>query len=264
MNFTVYTFEDHNLGDSLVFLHLLRALAKRYKEHQFVHFCGAHHHANLKEVVADVPTIHLFPFEGTMWQNHREEATCVWKNFDHFWEHAHDRWRWSEFMLNHHHWTAMRMGGFGSPFKSPHDLLFDYPALQENIPGDSWEFLIVDAEPCSGQFRPMAQHGSGHLNQFIALLKNAGHDVITTSQCKKDGLTVSQIGALSLKCTHVVGVMSGPAWACISTHRHHLHCTEGRRTIFLLDNGERLNLPGVEQCSNMDELMCLAVGAGWI
>lgn len=263
MTRTIYTHENHNLGDQLIFLHLLRSLSKQHFDHDFLHFCNGCHIPQLLEVVTDVPNILLTPFESPLWGQHKHEAVNVWKNADGWWERSRHRWDWSAHALEHHAWTARRMG-FESPFTNPTHLLFDYPALEQQIAEPARDFLIVDAAPHSGQYREWADHSKAPLDQLIALLKNAGHNVRTTSACKAEGYTVTQIGALSLKCQHVLGVMSGPAWPCINTTRHHLHGTEGRRNIFLLDNGERLNLPGVEQCESAEALMKIAEGAGWL
>lgn len=262
MTRTIYTFNQFHLGDNLVFLHLLRALAKPRPGTPFVHFCHAHLLPQLQEAVADLLNISLEPFESPLWKHKQNEAVDTWKNTEGYWEESAHRWEWSRFMLQHHAWTAMRMG-MATPFSCVEHLLFDYPALEKVVEEPARDFLVIDAEPHSGQLKPMAKHGSGYLDQFIALLRNSGYDVRTTSACKKDGYTITQIGALALKCRHVVGVMTGPAWPCISTTRHHL-TSEGRRTIFLLDNGEKLGLPGVEQCANVEELLEIARKEGWL
>lgn len=263
MSRAIFTANRFHLGDNLIFLNLLRALAKAHVSRAFVHFCNGSDIPQLREVVADLPNILLEPFESPLWVAHERDAVNVWKNAESHWERSQNRWDWAAHALEHHAWTARRMG-FESPFTCREQLLFDYPALGQTIEEPARDFLVIDAEPCSGQLKPMARHGSGYLDQFIALLKNAGHNVRTTSACKKEGYTISQIGALSLKCRHVVGVMSGPAWPCLNTTRHHLHLTEGRRTIFLLDNGEQLRLPGVEQCESSEGLMVIAESEGWI
>lgn len=260
MSHTVYAFNRFHLGDNLVFLHLLRALAKQRVSTPFVHFCHGQVIPQLREAVADLSNIILEPFESPLWQEHEHEAVDTWKNAEQHWEKSPVRWNWAEHQLDHHSWIAGKLG-FEYPFTCREHLLFDYPALEQSIDEPFRDFLIIDAEPCSGQLKPMAQHGSGYLDQFIALLKNAGHNVRTTSACKKEGYTISQIGALSRNCQHVIGVMSGPAWACVNTHRHH---DVSKRTIFLLDNGEVLGLPRVEQCASIEDVLKIAQEAGWV
>lgn len=267
---TVYTYEVHNLGDQIVFLHLLRTLARQSPETDFVHFCGAHHHSQLHEVVRDIPNILLSDFESPLWRQQKNEAICVWKNHQDVWVDSPLRWDWSNFTLWHHKVTARRMG-FDSPFTCREHLLLDYPALEPEEKCPPVDFLIVNSEPCSGQFTPMAQHGSGYLDELICKLA-ANHTVMVTNPvegcvrtptCTREaGLTISQIGALSVNCRHHIMVASGPMWPTLNTHSH--HNSDGRVRIALLDNGEKLNMPGIIQMSNVRDVMLLAESEGWI
>lgn len=57
-------------------------------------------------------------------------------------------------------------------------------------------------------------------------------------------------------------VPNGPFWPTLNTTNHHYH--EERRRIVLLDNGESLNMPHIEQCRNVNEVMQIAKQEGWI
>lgn len=275
MNPTLFTKNDFHLGDNLIFLHLLRALAKQRPGQRFVHFCHACHHVQLQEVVDDLPEIILQSFESPYWEKHHKDAIDTWKNSDGAWESSPLRWDWSAYTLWHHGVIARKLG-FHPPFTCREHLLLDYPALEKDVWSDhhllnlNYDVLVVNSEPCSGQFSPMAQHGSGYLNPLIEKLTEK-MTVITTSpttfcdstdKVSENGLSVSEIGSLSRRCHHVIGVMTGPFWACLNTHRHHYH--EGQRTVALLNNGENLNLPFVEQRASVEELFTIAKLEGWI
>lgn len=275
MSRTVYTFNRYHLGDCLIFLHLLRALAKAHVSTPFVHFCHACYIPQLQEAVMDLPNILLMPFESELWKLRQHEAIDTWKNCQRHWEDSPNRWNWSQHTLDHHAWTAKRMG-FESPFSRREDLLFDYPALgvrNEYVPAD---FLIVNSEPSSGQFKPMAGHGSGYLNGLILAL-NQKHRVIVTEDFEgrpknvaatrnagphNEGFTISQIGSCSRDYKNIIGVATGPMWPCINVHNNHSH--EGRRFIALLDNQESLNLPHWEQVPNVEDVLRIAKSEGWI
>jgi hypothetical protein len=296
MTRTIYTYERHNLGDQLVFLHLARALAKQEPGGMFVHFCNGCHIHQLSEVVADLPNIVLLPFENPLWREKEREAICVWKNAgatdtrhgesanyqQGFWEKSKNRWDWSAFTLEHHAWTAKRMG-LQSPFTRREHLLFDYPALEYgNNAAPGYDFLIINSEPCSGQFKPMAEHGSGYLDGLIEALFRSGNSIVLTNGTHKmqewqdigeprgeifvlggpSSFTISQIGNLSLRCKNIIGVATGPFFPTLNTTNHHNH--EGRKRIVLLDNSEHLNMPHILQFTGVEPVMEIARTENWI
>lgn len=267
MSRTVYTYNEFHLGDNLIFLHLLRALAKSHVSTPFVHFCHAHYHDQLKEVVEDIPNILLDSFDSMHWTIKAPEACNTWKNFAGHWEKSPVRWDWVNHTLDHHRWTALRMG-FESPFTCREHLLFDYPKLQPDRDGYfiKGDFLIVNSEPSSGQFSHMAQHGTGYLDELAGKLRE-NHFVCTTvdvPQCAVflNGTTISEIGKLSMDYRHHIMIATGPMWPTLNVHNHHNQA--GRKRIVLLDNGERLEMPGIIQCANVEEVMHIARQEGWL
>lgn len=276
------TYEDHNLGDQLIFLHLLRALAKANPSHTFWHFTHAHHCAQLGSVVEDISNIELFSFDSAQWKENQRIALNVWKNVGAtdtrggnvkhyqpgFWERSLHRWNWSTFMLEHHAHIAGLLG-LRSPFSIREHLLFDYPALNPNHVGGTYfyDFLFVNSEPCSGQFGPMKQHGTGYLDDFIRLLARK-FSVVTTSpvfgvECTKDKQeSITGIGRMSLLCRHHIMVATGPMWATMNTTNHHFSAE--RKRIVLLDNGEQINMPGITQCKSLAEVEQIARQERWI
>lgn len=263
MSRTVYTYNDFHLGDNLIFLHLLRSLAKSHVSTPFVHFCHAHYHEQLKEVVDDLPNILLEPFESPLWLHHRHHAVNTWKNCEGHWEKSPVRWDWVNHTLEHHRWTARRMG-FESPFTCREHLLFDYPALEYKAypPRDEKEFLIGDSEPSSGQLSEWADHSKNPFIRLVIGLIDSQKSMHTTSGFKKSGVSISAIGRLSSVCKNHIMVASGPFWPTLNVHNHHNQ--DGRKRIVLLDNGERLEMPGITQCANVEEVMKIARQEGWV
>ena len=267
---TIWTHNHFNLGDNLLFLHLLRSIAKSHPDHWFVHFCAGCHADALRDMTRDIPNILIDTFDmRSLWDNVKDVSIDTWKNAGAengklgFWERSQFRWDFSNFYLEHHAWTARRMG-LKSPFVIKEHLLFDYPGL-ENKGDYVFDFLIINSEPCSGQFGPMKQHGSGYLDELILDLAKR-HRVITTNKvgnlpCTRApfvaDLSITEIGQMSSRCKHHLMVASGPMWPTINTHNNHNR--SGRMRIALLDNGEQLNLPEIHQCATVDEarqLLC--------
>jgi hypothetical protein len=271
----ICTYEDHNLGDQLIFLHLLRALAKANPSRVFWHFTHALHCEQLVPVVADLPNIELFSFDSEQWRANQRIALNVWKNMGAtdtrlphrgpykkgFWEKSKNRSNWSAFTLEHHAHVASRLG-LRSPFTIRENLLFDYPALNPNGIGGTYFYdaLFVNSEPCSGQFKPMQEHGNGYLNEIIQQVAKK-YRVITTNpvlgvECTRDTKqSVTDIGRLSLLCRHHICVATGPMWTTFSTTNHHHN--EGRLRVALLDNEETLEMPNIQQCATREELIPL-------
>jgi len=289
---THYTFNRYHLGDNLIFLHLLRALAKQRPDHLFVHFCNGCHIGQLVEVVQDLPNIMLAAFESPLWGQHKHEAINTWKNcgatdtrkgeqqnyVPGFWELSKHRWDWSSFTLEHHAFIAHKMG-LVSPFSCREHLLFDWPLLQTGSTGVKFDFLIVNSEPCSGQFSQMAQHESGYLDELARALLQSGNSVFLTKPLKnpcftdaevsarcyqgdKATSTISWWGYISSLCKHHIMVATGPMWPTLNTHNHHNH--EGRKRIVLLDNSEHLNMPHILQFTGVEPVMELAKTEGWV
>lgn len=266
----VFTHEHHHLGDQMIHLHLLRALAKQHQDTFFTHFCHACHHENLREVIADLPNILLASFESPLWSDRKHESIGVWKNEGDEWVNSPNRWNWSQHTLDLHARNARKMG-FTSPFTRREELLFDYPALEiqkmtavlpENSKEYIYDFLIGDSAPSSGQYSEWADHSREPLQFLIDSLRGAGHEVLTTSHGKRLGWSVSYLGKISRLCRHHVMVPNGPFWGTLSTGNNHHH--EGRRRIVLLDNGENLNMPHIEQVPNVEAVMEIAKEVGWI
>lgn len=259
----------------MVFLHLLRALAKANPSRVFHHFTHRSHLEQLGDVVKDIENIALFAREYENWEKYEHRAIDVWKNIggtgkhDGFWERSKNRWNWSAFTLEHHAYIAGLLG-LRSPFTIREHLLWDYPALNpNNSSGDRYfyDFLVINSEPCSGQFGPMKQHGSGYLDDLIKQLAKK-FSVITTNpvsgvECTRDTKqSVTDIGRLSLMCRNHICVATGPMWATLNTTNH--HHSSGRKRIVLLDNGESLNMPGITQCADLNELMKIAKQENWV
>lgn len=274
---TIFTKNDFHLGDNLVFLHLLRAIAKTDPARIFVHFCHECHRGQLREVVRDIPNIVLEPMTSAIFAQHIPGAINTWKNHEDTWVNSPLRWDWSAYTLWHHGVIARQMG-YESPFTCREQLLFDYPKLQEGPwTNYGYDFLILNSEPCSGQFGPMRKHGSGYLDDLIIALVRAGKKVVVTQPTRDfeyegDGIgfvlsgpdqcSITQIGNISLKCTHHIMIATGPMWPTLNTTNHHTH--EGRRRIVLLDNGEQLNMPHIEQVATVEDVFEISRREGWL
>lgn len=266
--------QEWHIGDALQSAHLLRSLAKRNPDREFWMFLHGNIIAQINEAVEDLRNISLFTFESDQWNQEKHRAVCAWKNhggtdtskpYDGpyqkgHWEKSKYRWDWVLHTIEHHAFIAKKLG-FESAFDRPEHLLLDYPALGPSVSeiDKPWtsEFLIVNSDPKSGQLPAMAQSNSGYLDDLIWKL-GQNHSVMTTQPsrgalCTQSmGHSVSMIGRLSVWCKHHVMVATGPMWPTFSTHNHHLW-NKDRKRIVILANGEKINLPWIQQVSRVEE-----------
>ena len=234
---THFTHCKLRLGDNMAALHLLRKLAQKYPDHQFVHACFLEYFAQriqLGEMIEDLPNISLIPM-GTQ----PPESLDAWKGQEGLWYNHPLKNNYVAFFLDFYALLAAQMG-LESPIKNGFDMLFDYPAIKKDVcNGQEWDFLVVNSAPMSGQFRGFNQ---GEMDA-LAVDLSSRYDVITTSPVKNAvctraaGTTVSGIGNISLHVKYIVMVSTGPSWATFNP----FNLETVQKRIILLDT-ERINL----------------------
>lgn len=246
-----------HLGDGMVFLHALRSIA-RASNRQYWHFAPPQYCGQLSPVVEDISNIQLFSLESDQWRKWKHHSIDTWKAAKGFLDKHPNRYDWVRFTLDHHNHLSKRLGS-KVRFDRVEQLLFDYPALNpQHIHPGNWfyDLLVINGEPHSGQFSPMAAHGSGYLDEMIREI--ARHrKVITTSpvegvECTVDSRqTITDIGRLSISCRNHLCVATGPLWATLNTTNNHNF--SGRTRIVLIDNGEWLDFPGILHARSREE-----------
>jgi hypothetical protein len=250
------TYCDFHLGDNLVHLHFLRALAARHPDHLFIHAVHECHLGQLREFVEDLPAIRLCRIEDKA-----PEAINAWKNAGGFFERHPRRDDWCEMHLE---WFCFLAGKIGleSPFRAIHDLRLDAPAIHKRLgPALSnryWDFLVVNSRPCSGQLP--AYDRVEYFDPLLAELAGRGYRVLVTQETEvpgvdctaSHGLSLAGIANCSLRCIHHVMVSTGPSWAVLNADN-----IPSRNTRILLIGRERLNYDGLKHAASLDE--CRAI-----
>lgn len=214
---TISTFNALHLGDNLVHLHFLRALAREHPDIHFVH--GAHDSllAQLYPVWSDVQNLTVESI-GLVGQG----AINAWRGAGGHW-YGHPQQ--NDFVAYHLDWfrhLAHAMG-FTSPFTCARDFLFDYPELENKIPQTAGplDFLVINSPPRSGQWAAFSHHD---FEDLVRRLRAAGRSVITTLPtsvrevpCTADvNGDVTHIGRVAQRARCIIGCVTGPMWPCLN------------------------------------------------
>lgn len=205
----VTTFSDVRLGDNLAHLHFLRKVAQANPEVTFEHAAHLCYLPQLIDVVADLPNIVLRDVRYI----EKKWAINSWKNAGRFWERHELRNDYGAFMVAFFDKLAAEMG-VANPIKTPADLLFDYPAIKDTA-AEPFDFLVVNSEPMSGQWRSMDIADVDQLAVDLSLR----HKVVTTRPVRpfipctqRTNVSVTGIGGVSRFCKYVVMISTGPSW----------------------------------------------------
>lgn len=286
-----HTYNLFHLGDNLIHLHFLRHLALNYPERSFVHATKQSHLGQLDALIEDVGNVSVIGLEGMeaqpacRWINSWKNAGCETGPdiplTPGFWDTHPLRNDFSSFYVELFGILSREMG-LENPFREPADLWFDYPKLRD---GDNtrkiladvsaghagppeFDFLIVNSAPLSGQLR--AFRGDPH--HLTPLIEELAEDyrVITTVPvnrppgappilCTQDyGLSLTDIGTLSLHCRYLLMVSTGPSWTTFNVWNRETI----RLRVILLD-AEQLNLGGnTVQASTRDGARAILVNHG--
>lgn len=214
---SITTFNALHLGDNLVHLHFLRALARRHPDIHFTH--GAHDSllAQLYPVWSDVDNLTVKSI-GEVGQG----AINAWRGAGGHW-YGHPQQ--NDFVAYHLDWFRhlARAMGLESPFHCARDLLFDYPALRNGLRQNQppLDFLVINSSPQSGQWRGFSQHD---FETLVASLFASGKSVITTRPTSTPGVAstsavegdITFIGQVSQRARCIIGCVTGPMWPCLN------------------------------------------------
>jgi hypothetical protein len=226
-----------HLGDALWCLHALRKIGG---EHHF--YTPEEYHWQLRDLIAGT-MITLHPHE-----NIPEDAKCSWIGCQRFqnqgvvWSNGPDvvdfLMRWNNCMC--------RENGVEPRFNDRYSMLADWPAISQHVDVGSFEVLIVNCPPRSGQCPRWDQGGMDALIQEIG----KKHRVLVTnetvaSEARRVNLSLSQIGNLHLQAKFTVAIASGAHWGC-----HSIWSQEKPLYLFLddplrLDYGRELSHHGL-------------------
>ncbi len=210
------------LGDNLGHLHFMRAMAKAYPSHRFIHYAHLCYVHQLSEVVCDLPNLQICDLESASdgvsdyWKMRPRfyDSIDAWKNASGFWENHVLKNSWADFQLVLCDRLARCMG-LQNPITAREQLLFDYPALQGYDAFGKFDCLVINSRPMSGQ---MPGFDPGQMELLVAELARLC-SVITTAPTfsavpctMNEQMTITQIGALSRFCRFIVAVSTGSSW----------------------------------------------------
>ena len=203
----IRTYNRYHLGDNLHQLNYLRRLGL-----PATHYCHQIYHDQLQPLCESTEIV-LIDLPGKP-----KDAIDTWIGRDNAFQSRSDDTTWWSFYKM---WFARISDDLGvsNPITEPEHCLYDYPALLREYP--PYDYLIINSLPCSGQL-PSYDH-FWFVRKVQALIKQ-GKSVITTiptGECPATlemGMSISDIGALSRRVSHIIAVDTGPMWTTYNVH----------------------------------------------
>lgn len=240
---TIRTHNSFHLGDNLVVLHFLRKLALANPAREFIHAVEPCYIEALNPLIADVDNVSIIKIEDKfsdsfdIWKNAGAgtPAGGFWDNHPYKNNHVMFHASWFSFLANN--W------GLDNPITRSSDMLFDYPALLDDelkFDPAPCDVLVVNSQPCSGQL--LAYDKVEYFDPLLEQLAAKGLRVVCTQKtevqgvsCTTDfGLSVTDIGHISLRTRIIVGVATGPLWPTFNVWNQ----ARVQLRLVLLGNGE--------------------------
>ncbi len=250
------THNGYHLGDNLMHLHFMRKIALANPSREFIHAVQWQYVRQLNDLTSDIPNLNLMEY-GYMTPS---DSINAWRGDKQFWyshEHRNDFVKFhTEFWFPY----LASMMNVDNPVQTPADMLFDYPAIMHGLNGQfrtDYDVLVINSPPGSGQFNDFNAYELGNLASAIAakgLKVVATHELpshVRNVDCTATaGLTVTQIGTLSLHCHTILMVSTGPSWPTFNIWNQD---TVKNRIILL--EPERVNLsPNSFHCASIMEV----------
>lgn len=248
---TIATFNALHLGDNLIHLHFMRAMAKAYPEIHFTHGAPEQYLGQLGELVGDLPNLTLTDIAQT-----GQGAINAWRGAGGWFYQQPDC---QDFVKIHLRWFALlaETMGLRSPFTHARDLLFDYPKLKRTAPDrgpQPSEILVINSPPMSGQASGYSSHG---FDTLIDQLTDYGHHVTTTHPSRTQvpctqwaRMSVTAIGQLSQTVGAIIGVPTGPVWPTFNVWNQ----DTVKLRLWLLDHEQLWLSPNTEHTATMDRI----------
>ena len=210
-------FNEWHLGDALFQCLYFQKVAPQFPKDEFILYCREDHHPQLVEAIEHLPNVRLLGLD-----KRTPQAIDCWIGRGGYWHQHPMRVDYLRFYIA---WFDLigQEAGLPNPIQSIKDFWFDYPALKKETPlSRPFDFLVVNAIPKSGQFVYEPQE----MENFIALIAERGHAVVTTNPCKtpgvpctlEHGLTITGVGNVSNFCTYHLMVSTGPSWPTWNVH----------------------------------------------
>lgn len=215
---TIATFNPLHLGDNLVTVHFLRALAKANPQTYLYHYAPEQYLAQLYPLWQDMPNLAIASIALVP-----QGAHNTWCGSGGWWYCQPDTTDWLAVYTRWLDHLAAQMG-LTNPIRQPTDFLFDYPALQRtedrgqmtDQTSPSADILVINSQPQSNQ---ASGYGPAAFDRLIDDLRSAGHVVAHTAPslagnfCTWDRkMDVTALGRLSQTVKAIVGVSTGPMW----------------------------------------------------
>lgn len=207
----VHTHIHYHFGDNVIHILFLSKLAKQNPHINFYHYCKRQYIDELLPYVNVFGNLYIRSLESRPYY-----SLNAWKNYKGDWERSDFKNNVVMYYIDFFERFSNKIS-IENPIKSEGDFLFDADLLIDcNVDG-SYDYLVVNSIPLSGQFNCVT-----NLDKFVHDL-SASSKVITTRKlngipCTSDfGYSMFQIGCLAKSCKNLLMVSTGPSWYPLNT-----------------------------------------------
>lgn len=109
-----------------------------------------------------------------------------------------------------------------NPFDDYNDVSLDFPILGPESMIRSFDYLLVNSYPLSGQLKISNNEIDSSFANLIVKIKKEGKTFITTQKLlthpstRDYNMNLAQIGQLSKQCKNIIGIPTSAFWICLN------------------------------------------------
>lgn len=210
----VYFYNPYHLGDSLLMVHFLRKVCKKYNDFKFICQISKGHFEEISNFIGEFQdrilltklVKHNKGING--WYGSirlktgvRDGIYVINERYDEFYEHL------------------SKLIEIENPIKGKNCTLIDHPDIKKDV-GLSCDILLVNSVPLSRQYSYVESHFENKISELkekykiISTRKTKFPDIPCTLDYK---LNLMNIGNVSTKSKYIIGIATAPIMPCFNT-----------------------------------------------
>lgn len=240
---TLYFHCFYHYGDNIQNLVYLNAIAKKYPDLNIKYGVNPIQINQIEEFIS-YENLDVIPINSVT-----ANSVDLWKNRFNYWSRNSLKYEYYDFYLLFYSNISKKIG-FSPDIKNKKHLFTQIKKNEEHC--GNYDILFVNSDPISSQFSYL----ESDLNDVIDKLSKK-YRLITTKKYKSissssdNGLSLYQIGQLSLSCKCIIAISTGPSWPILN-----LENFKNKKPILLLGDSENVNFSAQSKmASSVDDIL---------